>query len=449
MKKPLLVKGETRLPSFTALCYALAALIPDYFSTVLTFVGFVSVLRKKFAPKNQPLFGALGISILVFIGWMIPGIFYSSSLVSSFFTIGLWVLVFTKYYFYNKAATSEEIVDSVMYFGGIGAGVAGAIGIGQMVLFHIDRLLGLDGVLSGLFNPFWNFANKIMELFISILPDFMTNALPKMTFTVYATRACSTFSNPLFFATIEIMLLPFAAYLFLCASERKHRLIGLLCFFLAAGGIAFSYSRGPYIFAVIVCIILLLHGGKKCLKLLGIGVVSLGAVAVFARGTIARILTLFSSNGSSILNSDDVSVSTRIGLYSKVIEIIKEKPIFGHGTGVGNTRELLHEANIMQPHAHNIFLETWVETGVIGVILFCIILLIFTINMIRLFIKGGKARSYAVTLFASVAGFVLCGMTDCLFYGIKPLQYLMMVLGLSQAVFLLYFNKKSPGGVTK
>lgn len=449
MKKPLLVKGETKLPSFTALCYALAALIPDYFSPVLTFVGFVSVLRKKFAPKNQPVFGALGISILVFIGWNLISAVHSSSPLSSFISIGLWVLVFTKYYFYSKAATSEEIIDSTMYMGGIGAGIAGAIGIAQMVLFHADRILGLEGALSGLFNPFWNFMNKIIELIISILPDFMTDEMPRTTFNTFATRACSTFTNPLFFATVEIMLLPFAAYLFLCASERKHRLIGLACFVLAAGGIAFSYSRGPYIFAVLVCIILLLHGGKKSLKLLGVGVSAMGAVMIFAKGTIERILTLFSNSGTSLLNSNDVSVNTRMNLYTEIFDIIKASPVFGHGTGVDNTRQLLHAAGINQPHAHNIFLETWVETGVIGVIILCAVFAIFAVNMVRLFIKGGKARSYAVTVFASVAGFVLCGMTDCLFYGIKPLQYLMMVFGLSQAVFMLYFNKKSSGGENK
>ena len=51
--------------------------------------------------------------------------------------------------------------------------------------------------------------------------------------------------------------------------------------------------------------------------------------------------------------------------------------------------------------------------------------------------------------FASVAGFVLCGMTDCLFYGVKPLQFFMLVLGLSQAVYMLYNNKNKPEGENK
>lgn len=499
LSNTLIAKGDTRLPTFTALSFMLVVLIPDYFSTVLTFVGFVTVLRKKFAPVNQPRFGALGISILVYMAWMIVGFFYTSSLVSAFFTLGLWALVFTKYYFINKAAVNEKIIDSAMYCGGIGAGIAGAVGIGQMVLYHVDRFLGLGKLvieegrvelgISNIFNPFWRFINIIMELIIYIMPEFLKELMPSTTFHNFETRACGTLTNPLFFATIEIMLLPFAIYLFLCSPKLKTRLLGLLCFLLAAGGIACSYSRGPYVYAVLVCVLLLLHGGKKALKLIGVGIPLVGGALIFVgdrfstlfsnksggsslsetvSGVFNHITAVFSGSNPSVaelsffgkiinifdyvmslFNGKDISVSTRTDLWRSILDIIEQKPIFGYGTGVDNTRQMLHNIyNIKQPHAHNIFLESWVEHGVIGVILFTAILVVFAICMIRLFAKGGKAKAYAVTLFASVAGFVFCGLTDDLFYGIKPLQYLMMILGLSQAVYLLYFNKKanSDGG---
>ena len=76
-------------------------------------------------------------------------------------------------------------------------------------------------------------------------------------------------------------------------------------------------------------------------------------------------------------------------------------------------------------------------------ILLAAVLIVFMINIVKLVKCGVKQRELGVTLFASVAGFVLCGMTDCLFYGLKPLQYFMMVLGLSQAVFVIYLKKKN------
>lgn len=433
MKKLLPAQRTNKLELFTPLAFMLVALLPDYFAPIITLIGFVAVLRKNDFQQNQPRFGALGISIIVYIGWMIIGMFYSSSLLSSLASVGLWILVFTNYYFLSKAPLNENTVDSTMYFGGISAGIAGAIGIGQMVLYHISE------DISNIFNPFWRFINVIIEKIVAIMPEILTSKLPSTTFHSFETRACSTFTNPLFFAAVEVMLLPFAAYLFLCSPTRKTRLLGLLCFLLSAGGIACSYSRGPYIFAVLVCLILLLHGGKKCLKLMGLGAAALAAVMIFASGTVKRLFTL--------LSGTDVSVNTRVALWDGIFDMIKNKPIFGHGTGFDNVRQALHNIyGVKQPHAHNILLEAWVENGIFGVILFAAIMVIFFINMVRLFRNGGKAKEYAVTLFASVAGFVLCGMTDCLFYGVKPLQYLMMVLGLSQTVYMLYFNKSADNG---
>ena len=78
-----------------------------------------------------------------------------------------------------------------------------------------------------------------------------------------------------------------------------------------------------------------------------------------------------------------------------------------------------------------------------SLILLAAILIVFVINIIKLIKCGTKQRELGVTLFAGVTGFVLCGMTDCLFYGLKPLQYFMMILGLSQAVFAVYLKKKN------
>ena len=252
----------------------------------------------------------------------------------------------------------------------------------------------------------------------------------------FQTVLLKAFTNPLFFATIEVVLLPFAAYVFLCSESRKRRIIGFFCLICTIGGIACSYSRGPYLFAVIVFGILLLYGFKKGLKLAAVGGVSLGALFIFARGIFKRLLTL--------LSGKDISVNTRIDILGSVFDIIHKKPIFGYGTGFDNTRQLLHEVyNIRQPHAHNIFLEIWVENGIFGVILLAAVFIIAIIGTLRLLKRGGKAREFGVTLLASVIGFILCGMTDCIFYGLKPLQYLMMILGLAQAAFTIYLTKST------
>lgn len=409
--------------------FLFAGLMPEYVAPFFTVVGFILVLKNRIKNKINPNFGDLGISILVYMAWMVVSCLWTSSVISSLASIGLWSLMFAGYYFFTETVRTQEDVDRLIFCATLCGGIAGVIGVGQMVLYHIS----VD--VSRYFNPFWRFIDYGVEKLVVFLPEFITSKMGSTTFHSFVTRACGTYSNPLFFATIQVMLFPFAAHTFLCSEDKKRKLIGLVCFMASLGGVACSYSRGPYLYACIIFAVLLFYGGKKTLKLLGIGGVTAGGILIVFNGTVKRIL--------SLLNDKDISVNTRKDLYTAIGEMIADKPIFGYGTGFDNVRQMLHNTyGIKQPHAHNIFLEAWVEHGIVGPILLAAILVVFLINIIRLAKCGTKQRELGVTLFASVAGFVLCGMTDCLFYGLKPLQYFMMVLGISQAVFAIYLNKK-------
>lgn len=433
VKEKVLGKKTDNLQYYAPLAFLLAGLMPEYVAPFLTVFGFAAVVKNRIASKTKPRFGDVGICILIYIAWMVISSLWSSSAITSLASIGLWLLMFSGYYFFTETVDSEEKIDSVMLCGCLSAGTAGIIGVGQIFLYHFGNRV-VDGV-SKLFNPFWHFLNVLIEKLVALLPEFITSNFASTTFHSFDTRACSTFSNPLFFAAIEVVLMPFAAYVFLCSESRRRRIIGFICMVLSIGGIACSYSRGPYLFTVIVFVMLFLYGGRKCLKLIAVGAVSGGIVLAFASGTFKRLLTL--------LRGDDISVNTRKLIWDAVFDMIGDKPILGYGTGFDNIRQMLHNVyNIKQPHAHNIFLEAWVENGIFGAILLAVIFIVFLINVIRLMKKGGKGREFGVTLFASVTGFLLCGMTDCLFYGLKPLQYMMMVLGLSQAAFAIYLNKK-------
>lgn len=410
-----------------------AALLPEYVAPVLMVVCFALVLKNKINEKSKLEARSGAVSLAVFFVWMVICSFWSSGIITSLASLGLWLLMFTAFFYFSEVLDSEEKIEKTIYMGSLSAGISGAIGIVQMVLFHYGDYIHKG--LGTFFNPFWHFLDVGISKLVFLLPDFIEEKMPRTSFNVFPTRACSTFTNPLFFSAIEVMLLPFAAYCFLCAKERKHRIFGFFCLALSIGGIASSYSRGPYLAAVIVFAILLLYGGKKTLKLGATGIGALALLLIFASGIVKRLFTLFSTK--------DISVNTRTQIWSAALKIGKEHPVFGYGTGFDNVRQLLHnDYNIMQPHAHNIFLEIWLENGIFGVLIFAALLLVFALNILKLFKKGKEQRYYAVTLFASMAGFVLCGMTDCLFYGLKPLQYFMMVFGISQAVFRLFLGSE-------
>ena len=423
-------RKDGKLAYIAPATFLLAGLMPEYIGPFFTVIGFILVLKNRIKSKKKPAFGDVGISIIVYMAWMLVSTIWTSSIISSLASIGLWSMMFAGYYFFTETVDSEDAVDRIIFCGALSAGIMGCIGVGQMVLYHINE------DISRYFNPFWRFIDFGIEKLVVFLPEFITSKMGSTTFHSFLTRACGTYSNPLFFATAEIMLFPFAAHVALCFKDKKQCLIGLFCLVASLGGIACSYSRGPYIYAVLVFAILLFYGGKKLKTLLIVGGVSACGILVVFNGTVKRLLTL--------LSNKDVSVNTRKDLWAGIFDMIKNKPIMGYGTGFDNVRQMLHNTyGVKQPHAHNIFLEAWVEHGILGPILLIAIFAVFAFNIIRLCKLGAKQKEYGVTLFASVSGFLLCGMTDCLFYGFKPLQYFMMILALSQAVFALYIKKKN------
>ena len=421
---------EDKLRCIAPVTFLFAGLMPEYIGPIFTLVGFILVLTNRIKTRKKPVFGDIGISLIIYIGWMVVSSLWSSSFISSLAGIGIWSLAFAGYYFFTETVESEDAVNCIIFCAALTAGIMGCIGVGQMVLYHIDK------DISRYFNPFWRFIDFGVEKLVVYLPEFIKSKMGSTTFHSFLTRACGTYSNPLFFATAEIMLFPFAAHVFLCFEDKKQRIIGLFSLVASLGGIACSYSRGPYIYAVIVFALLLFHRGKKLGSLLAVGGVSACGILVVFNGTVKRLLTL--------LSNKDVSVNTRKDLWAGILDMIKNKPIIGYGTGFDNVRQMLHNTyGVKQPHAHNIFLEAWVEHGILGPILLATIFVVFAINMFKLIKLGAKQKEYAVTFLASVSGFLLCGMTDCLFYGIKPLQYFMMILALSQVVVSLYIKKKN------
>lgn len=401
--------------------FTCAALAPEYIAPFFTAVGAIFTLKNTNLEVLKFNSFSIGYTFFLFYGWMIVGLSYANSIISGLATLGLWLLMFLGFWLCNTWIDSKEKLDKVILGGSIAAGINGGIGVLQALLRAI-----VGPKAATLFNPFWHFIDLIFEKIVYILPDFFVKKLPRTTFTVFPTRSSGTFSNPLFYATFLVAMLSLCFYCFLNGKDHKTRKIGLACIVLSLAGIATSFSRGPYIVTVAVFVMLLIYGGVRAKKVMLIGAVSGVSVLIIFSKVILRILTLGSS--------DDSSINTRKAIFKAVFEKIPEEFMFGYGTGFDSVRSILHnEYNIKRAHAHNILLEFHMENGFIGVLLFLLICLVMVFNLYRLYKKGGAARNFGITFFASFIAMCMCGMTDCFFYGLKPMQYFMMILGLAQA----------------
>ena len=419
---------------WTAAVFALSALLPEYVFPALCFAAYLATLRGSRMP-----FSPAAKTALAFYGWLLAGVVYSGARVSALATLFLWGFFFLGWRSALHTADTVPKLDALLFCGALGGGAAGGIGILQMGLFHYGALVWKP--LKTCLNPFWHLLDTgIARLAVRLWPEKLLPVLQRTEFIAIRDRAAGTFTNPVFYAAFLCMMVPLCAYGVFYFRSRARRLLSLFCLGLTLGGIACSYSRGPYLALAVVFAVLLFYGRKAAWKLLCALAVGIAGLAVAAGGVFRRLLTLF--------HPEDISVNTHAEIWRACFDMLRGHWRFGLGTGVGNVRDALHETyHINQPHAHNILLELLLENGIVGAALFCAMLVLLAVRLLRLVRQGGKARGTAVTLLAAVAGFCACGMTDDLFYGMKPLCCFLILLGLSECAVRVYApDQTSEGG---
>ena len=415
---------------WTAAVFALAALLPEYALPVLCLAAYAVTLRRErvpFAPTEK--------TALAFFAWLLVGVAYSHARVSALANLFLWGFFFLGWRAVRHTVDTAPKLDAMLFCGALSGGAAGGIGILQMFLFHYGARLWKP--LKTCLNPFWHLLDSgVAKLAVRLWPQKLLPVLQRTDFIAIRDRAAGTFTNPVFYAVFLCMMLPLCAYGVFYFHSRARRLTSLVCLGLTLGGIACSYSRGPYLALAAVFAVLLFYGRKAAWKLLCALAVALLGLFVTAGGVFRRLLTLF--------HPEDISVNTHAQIWRACCELLRGHWLFGYGTGVDNVRRALHETyHIRQPHAHNIFLELLLENGLVGAALFCAILVLLAVRLLRIAKLGGRARGVAVTLLAAVAGFCACGMTDDLFYGMKPICYFLLLLGLAECAVQIYTPQQS------
>jgi O-antigen ligase len=129
-------------------------------------------------------------------------------------------------------------------------------------------------------------------------------------------------------------------------------------------GLVLSYSRGAWLGGIAAMIFLAVT--QKSWKAVALIFIGLLLVLAFAKPLRDRMLTLANLQG-------DIAVSDRMGVMKDAVRLGEQHPILGIGYGRGRLKEALRDAyqgtaNENNPiwHAHNVYVELFAETGVLG-----------------------------------------------------------------------------------
>ena len=223
-------------------------------------------------------------------------------------------------------------------------------------------------------------------------------------------RVYSFFENPNSYANILVFFAPLMLCMAIFGERPLERLAFLGVFALCCVALLMTFSRGGWLalaFAIFVLMLLLCPRWVPLVILVG-----LLALPLLPDSILLRLLSVF--------NFSDSSTYTRGYIYSAMLKIIGQNPIFGVGLGAESLRYSIKCAEVYLAealfiHGHNIYLQIWAESGIFALISFLGSMFFAMRGGRRAFVRSeGRTplRGIIVGCISGLSGSLIFGITD-------------------------------------
>jgi len=181
-----------------------------------------------------------------------------------------------------------------------------------------------------------------------------------------AGRAVSTLENPNMLAEYLIMLLPLAAAQMLVRGSLPRRASALLSCAAMGACVILTWSRGAWLGLIFAALVFVLIWSRRSIYLLVAGVASIPFLPLILPDSIIHRFT-------SIGNLADSSTSYRVNIWRGTVRMLEDYWMTGIGIGEAAWETVYPRYSLAAietaPHAHNLYLQTWVQTGIVGLLL--------------------------------------------------------------------------------
>ncbi|MCF6463856.1 O-antigen ligase family protein [Clostridium sp. Cult1] len=224
------------------------------------------------------------------------------------------------------------------------------------------------------------------------------------------TRIYSVFGNPNIFAEYLIMLIPISLSLFWFSKKIHKKAIFLISSLILILALVLTLSRGGWVgFAFGMFVFVLLIEKRLLLSIIPLGI---GAIYFLPSTILNRI--------ASIVNFADSSNSYRLRMWKITLDIIKDNWLVGVGFGHLPFKATFETYIRTMPtyHAHNTYLETMAEMGILGFIIFTIFIFVLFKYSIKKLVKGkdNYIKTMAIGVLSGLAAVLAHGAVENILY---------------------------------
>ncbi|MDQ6713402.1 MAG: O-antigen ligase family protein [Candidatus Dormibacteraeota bacterium] len=259
-----------------------------------------------------------------------------------------------------------------------------------------------------------------IEVTLRAAQDHTLNVLGTPPVVIY------TVSNAV--ALFEVPVIAVAAAVMLYGTTWFERSIGAFIVGLGTLSVLLTFSRGAYLALFVVAIVLALTHRLRVLLLLLVVVAIV--VALRLPGVTRRVAQELS------LSDPRNSLFPRFQLWGVTMRMLAHHPIFGSGlAGFANAINPYRNGYIEQQiYPHNILLNFWTETGILGVVAFGWLMVQTFMATLAGWIHGSRAwRPYQLGVLLFLVAVLAHGLVDVPFFKNDLSLQFWVFLGLAAA----------------
>ena len=266
----------------------------------------------------------------------------------------IFILFCTVSVFLSPARNFELIYN---FFGIVGLYVLTYILIGQNIRTK-EQMINLAKALalSAFFVVLYGYFQYIFGVDIADMKWVDGEAFPELRKRIF-----STLENPNVLAGYLDVMICLALGMFLKISGSTQKIILAVVIAALTACLAMTYSRGAFLSIAIVFVICGIVKDRRLLILF----IILTASIIYSDSTfLQRILSIFTT-------STDSSEGLRVGIWVSTISMIADHPFVGIGWGAfkfvyPQYNYYLQDTTQIIYHAHNLYLQTAAEVGIVG-----------------------------------------------------------------------------------
>ena len=253
-------------------------------------------------------------------------------------------------------------------------------------------------------------------------------------------RVSSLLGNPNMLGIYLLIAFPFVFAHVITSEKIVDKIFYVFCTLAVLGCTVLTWSRGAWLGMFVSVLVFLVLYNFRNIWVIFAGLFSVPLWIGFLPENFLRRLF-------SIVQFSDSSVIYRFNTWKATANMIWDNLFTGVGVGESAFKANYHRYAIAGTedvmHAHNLILEIGVELGIVALLIFVAVMIMYTQKCMMGISKkerGSHSRVMIIAGFSSIAGALVMGITDYIWYNYRVFLIFWAVIGLTVA--LIRINDK-------